>query len=303
MNATTHIAIADDSKVIRDLIEEIVRYEPEYELVASFDNGRDIAAWVREGGTADVFVIDMRLPGLSGTATISALRRRRPDARILAFSASAQEESVKAALAAGADDYLLKESSLGELLDAISAQGDHQAPPANAESRTSVTATAVQTVTAGAVPAGEAADATHAAAGSKRAAENVHGTGLKVLVLDDHDLVREATAALLEAHGFGVHACETIAETRDWLARGEHCDAALIDLRLGDESGARMVAEFREGSPATAVILHSGAADQDGARIARETGADGFLAKGDYTIEEMVDTLSRSIALRRGHGN
>lgn len=284
MTASTRIAIADDSRIIRDLIEEIVRYEPEYELVASFDNGRDIAAWVREGGSADVFVIDMRLPGLSGTATISALRRRQPEARILAFSASAQSESVKAALAAGADDYLLKESSLGELLDAISARGDHEASRGAAESRPPVATTVGETTADG---------------GDGRAAAKARGAGLKVLVLDDHDLVREATSALLEAHGFGVHACETIAETRDWLAGGEHCDAALVDLRLGGESGADMVAEIRTVSPQTAVILHSGAADQDGARVARETGADGFLAKGDYTIEEMVDTLSRSIALRR----
>lgn len=283
MTASTRIAIADDSRIIRDLIEEIVRYEPEYELVASFDNGRDIAAWVREGGSADVFVIDMRLPGLSGTATISALRRRQPEARILAFSASAQSESVKAAIAAGADDYLLKESSLGELLDAISARGDHAAARDVAEGRPPVMTMVGETTVDG---------------GGERAAAG-RGAGLKVLVLDDHDLVREATSALLEAHGFGVHACETIAETRDWLAGGGHCDAALIDLRLGDESGADMVAEFRTISPKTAVILHSGAADQDGARVARETGADGFLAKGDYTIEEMVDTLSRSIALRR----
>lgn len=289
MTAATRIAIADDSRVIRDLIEEIVRYEPEYELVASFDNGRDIAAWVREGGSADVFVIDMRLPGLSGTATISALRRRQPEARILAFSASAQSESVKAAIAAGADDYLLKESSLGELLDAISARGDHEpSPPPGG--------TPAETVADG---AGDSDGTAPAESDGATKTAPARGAGLRVLVLDDHDLVREATSALLEANGFGVHACETIAETREWLASGERCDAALIDLRLGDESGAGMVAEIHESFPDTAVILHSGAADQDGARVARETGADGFLAKGDYTIDEMVETLARSIAKRR----
>ena len=121
---TTRIAIADDSAVIRSLIEEILGYVEGYQLVSSFDNGRDIVAWVREGGEADVFVIDMRLPGLSGTATISALRRFTQTARILAFSASAQEESVRSATAAGANGYLLKESTLAELLDAISGGGE-----------------------------------------------------------------------------------------------------------------------------------------------------------------------------------
>ncbi|MBI4898525.1 MAG: response regulator [Actinobacteria bacterium] len=278
MPETLKIAIADDSAVIRSLIEEIVRYEPGFELVAGFDNGRDIVAWVREGGRADVFVIDMRLPGLSGTATIAALRRYLPDVRMLAFSASAQEESVSSAMAAGANGYLLKESSLGELLDAISATEragvpafPQQAPRNNHEA--------------------------HHGDGDDR------GEGLTVLVIDDHDLVREALGAMLESKQFTVNCCESAGEARAWLTAGNHCDAALVDLRLGDESGADMVKEFRKMTPNAAVILHSGAADQDGERIMRETGADGFLAKGDYTIEEMVSDLTAAIDRRRVEGS
>jgi DNA-binding NarL/FixJ family response regulator len=258
------IAIADDSAVIRNLIEEILRYVDGYSLAASFDNGRDIVAWVREGGHADVFVIDMRLPGLSGTATISALRRFDSAARILAFSASAQEESVRSATAAGADGYLLKESTLAELLSAIS-DGDHIDP---------VKSTAAMA---------ELPDR-HEVGGDR---------GLTVLVVDDHDLVRDATAAMLESKGFSVATCENAGAAREWLGAGEHCDIALIDLRLGDESGAAIVEVVRRHLPAAAVVLHSGAADEDGERIAKETAADGFLAKGDYTIDEMTDLLRR----------
>ncbi|MBK5231056.1 MAG: response regulator [Thermoleophilia bacterium] len=267
------IAIADDSIVIHNLINEIIRYEPGYELVAGFDNGRDVVAWVREGGRADVFVIDMRLPGLSGTATIASLRRHLPDARILAFSASAQEASVKAALAAGANDYLPKESSLGELLDAISPSG--------------------QTEPKAAVPVARTVDIGSSPTGDER------GTGFSALVIDDHDLIREAVTAMLETRRFTVHTCASAGEARAWLAAGNRCDAALVDLRLGDDSGDGMVAEFRSLTPDTAVILHSGTADRDGERIARETGADGFLAKGDYTIDQMVSVLTEAIERRR----
>lgn len=271
MNDAVRIAIADDSEVVRHLIDEVARFEPGFELVASFDNGRDIAAWVREGGRADVFVIDMRLPGLSGTATISALRRRLADARILAFSASAQEESINAALAAGADDYLLKESSLSELLAAISVDGRPAA----------------------AAPAADRSTTQASADG------DVRGLGLKVLVVDDHDLVREATTALLESKRFEVHSCDSAETTRAWFAAGNTCDAALVDVRLGEESGAAMVSEIHAANPRTAVLLHSGAADTDGARLVRETDADGFLAKGDYTIDEMVEDLMAAIDRRR----
>jgi DNA-binding NarL/FixJ family response regulator len=263
------IAIADDSAVIRNLLEEILQYVEGYLLVASFDNGRDIVAWVREGGEADVYVIDMRLPGLSGTGTISALRRFSDSARILAFSASAQEESVRAAKAAGANGYLLKESTLTELLDAISGgRGQIETPSARPQS-----------------PAATAA--------------SDPGVGLTVLVVDDHDLVRDAAATMLRTKGFNVSTCDSAGSALGWLADGNTCDAALVDLRLGDASGATIVEDFRNHDAATAVILHSGAADEDGARVARETGADGFLAKGDYTIDEMVDALTSAIKRRR----
>lgn len=266
------IAVADDSAVIRNLLEEILKYETGYRLVASFDNGRDIVAWVREGGSADVFVIDMRLPGLSGTATIGALRRHLADARILAFSASAQEESVRSALDAGANGYLLKESRLSELMEAISGKSSTDGP----------------------------APADHSASDAKPAVEHTTpGEGMHVLVVDDHDLVRDAAAAMLESKGFSVAVCSSAAEATEWLESGHSCDAALVDLRLGDASGATIVEVFRRHTPDSAVILHSGAADQDGARVARETGADGFLAKGDYTIDEMVDQLTTAVRHRR----
>lgn len=277
MSDVVKIVIADDSIVIHNLINEIIRYEPGYELVAGFDNGRDVVAWVREGGRADVFVIDMRLPGLSGTATIASLRRHLPDVRILAFSASAQEASVKSALAAGANDYLPKESSLGELLDAISPSGQAERKAALPVART---------VDINSSPTGE----------------DERGVGFSALVIDDHDLIREAVTAMLETRRFTVHTCASAAEARAWLAAGNRCDAALVDLRLGDDSGDGMVAEFRSLTPDTAVILHSGAADRDGERIARETGADGFLAKGDYTIDQIVSVLTEAIERRRGEG-
>ncbi len=267
---TTRIAIADDSAVIRNLIEEILSYVEGYTLVASFDNGPDIVAWVREGGSADVFVVDMRLPGLSGTATISALRRFDDTARILAFSASDQEESVRSATAAGADGYLLKESTLSQLMDAISG-GDGLDLAATDERQQS------------------APDPTP---------ESSAAAGLMVLIVDDHDLVRDAAAAMLESRGFSIATADSAAAARAWIESGQRCDAALVDLRLGDASGATIVEVVRSNLPSAAVILHSGAADEDGERVARETGADGFLAKGDYTIDEMVETLSQSVHRR-----
>jgi DNA-binding NarL/FixJ family response regulator len=263
----TSIAIADDSEVIRNLIAEIIRYEPQLELAGSFENGREIVAWTREGGRADIYLIDMRLPGLSGTATIRALRRFLDDVRIIAFSASAQEASVESAIAAGADQYVVKDASLSELLDAL------RAPSAT---------------TGDATPDGVAA-ADSAAATSQPGA----GTYYTVLVVDDHEIVRETTAALLASRGIESVCFEDGDAALQWISDGGEPAAALIDLRIGGSRDTSLVRKLRELLPNTAVYVHSGVSQSEGAQVAASTGADGFIAKGELAVDDLIATIEK----------
>lgn len=269
----TTIAIADDSEVIRNLIEEVVRYEPELELVGSFENGREIVTWSREGGRADIYLIDMRLPVLSGTATIRALRRFIEDARIIAFSASAQEASVDAAIEAGADQYVVKDASLGELLDAL------RTAPGSTE---------------------QAGDAKVAGNGAETMTVPDRGEGrFTVLVIDDHEIVRETASALLESRGLGAVAFEDGESALAWIERGGLPEAALVDLRIGGERDTGLVARLREVLPDAAIFVHSGVTNVDGMQVARSAGADGFIAKGELSADTLEEVLVGAVAKRR----
>jgi len=67
----------------------------------------------------DVTLIDLRMPGMGGVATIEALRAEFPRARMIVLSTFDTDEDIYRALRAGAQGYLLKEASLDELVDAI----------------------------------------------------------------------------------------------------------------------------------------------------------------------------------------
>ncbi len=67
----------------------------------------------------DVTLMDLRLPDLSGTDAIRAIRAECPDARIIALSTFAGDEEIHVALEAGALAYLVKTVQPEELVDTI----------------------------------------------------------------------------------------------------------------------------------------------------------------------------------------
>ena len=79
----------------------------------------EAAVDVIESHEPDVVVMDIGLPGRSGIAAAREARRRSPGSRILMLSISEREEDIVAALAAGACGYLLKDSAVEEITDAI----------------------------------------------------------------------------------------------------------------------------------------------------------------------------------------
>ncbi len=282
----TKIAVADDSEVIRNLIEEIVRYEPDLDLVGSFETGPEIVAWTREGGRADIYLIDMRLPGLSGTATIRALRRFLTDERIIAFSASAQESSVDSALAAGANRYVVKDSSLSDLLAALrSPDGD---PSASANR-----------AMAGWPEPDDRPDGKHESTVVPPPTAPAVEHRFTVMIVDDHEIVRDTTAALLESRGIHTARFATGDAALEWVAGGGNPAAALIDLRMDGENGLRLMRNMREALPNAAIFVHSGVSNVEGEQAAKAAGLDGFIAKGELSASSLEATLARLVAKRR----
>lgn len=120
---------------------------------------------------------------------------------------------------------------------------------------------------------------------------------LKVLVVDDHEVVHWGFRLLLERQSW-VSSCAgaTDAAKAVEVARRWTPDVALIDLMLGESSGVEVCADIRAVSPRTKVLLISGAGEISPA-IAKAAGAAGFVTK-DWGAADVVKAV-RMVALGR----
>jgi len=80
----------------------------------------------------DVVVLDINLPGIDGIECLRQLRALCPDSRFLMLTVYEESEKIFEALRAGANGYLLKRSSLAEVLDAIRQGNEGGAPMSSA---------------------------------------------------------------------------------------------------------------------------------------------------------------------------
>lgn len=113
---------------------------------------------------------------------------------------------------------------------------------------------------------------------------------VRVIVLDDHDVVRTGLATLLAQHGF-----EVVADTHDvaeavLLVQAKEVDLAIVDVRLGGVSGAAAVQRLRHARPGLRVCMLTSFADPKAARVATQNGATGFVLK-DQPAEDLVRHL------------
>ena len=103
---------------------------------------------------------------------------------------------------------------------------------------------------------------------------------LRLLVVDDHEVVRQGLVALLDRReGFEVVAqAGTVAESIDAAARYEP-DLVIMDVRLPDGSGIEACRDIRSARPETRVIMLTSYPDEEAVLSAIIAGASGYLLK------------------------
>lgn len=119
---------------------------------------------------------------------------------------------------------------------------------------------------------------------------------LRVMVVDDHDVVHWGFRLMLGQQPWveGCLSARSGAEAME-LARRHSPHVALVDLFLGDESGADVCERLREASPSTRVLLLSGAG-RISPSAARAAGASGFVSK-DWQASDVARAV---LAVARG---
>jgi DNA-binding NarL/FixJ family response regulator len=117
---TIRVVLADDHPMVRYGVAAVLQPVPGIELVGEASDGDELLALVRQT-RPDVVLSDLSMPGRSGLDVLRILAREHPDVPVLVLTMHADDDSVLAALRAGARGYLIKGADGSELVRAIEA--------------------------------------------------------------------------------------------------------------------------------------------------------------------------------------
>lgn len=117
---TVRVVLADDHPVVRDGLSALLSSRDGIEVVGTASGGREaIRAAVTD--RPDVLVLDLQMPDLDGVAAAREIARAAPEVAVLMLTMFDDDDSVFAAMRAGARGYLLKGASQDEIVRAIQA--------------------------------------------------------------------------------------------------------------------------------------------------------------------------------------
>lgn len=114
------VIIADDIQILRQGLAAILVRDPEIQVAGLAANGREALTLCREHHP-DLVLMDMRMPQYDGSWGIRQIKEQFPDIRVLVLTTFDDDETVEAALASGADGYILKEMEDEKVIQSVKA--------------------------------------------------------------------------------------------------------------------------------------------------------------------------------------
>lgn len=119
------VVIVEDLGEVREGLAELIKSDKELLLSESFENAES-ATEKLPGLQADIVVMDINLPGMSGIDCIKQIKEKCPGTQFMMFTVYENDEKVLQALQAGASGYLLKRTKPERILESIKElnQGD-----------------------------------------------------------------------------------------------------------------------------------------------------------------------------------
>jgi len=114
------VLVVDDAVVVRKLITETLRRDPDLEVVGIAANGK-IALQKIPQVNPDLITLDIEMPELDGLATLREVRKLYPKLPVIMFSTLTQKGAVATleALSLGANDYVTKPANVGSVTEAM----------------------------------------------------------------------------------------------------------------------------------------------------------------------------------------
>jgi len=119
------VLVVDDHLVVRRGIVTFLEETPDIRVVAEAADGATALAEIQHlkaaGTPVHVVLTDLIMPGLDGIETTKLVRKRHPEVVVIVLTSFGEADRVRAALAAGAVGYVLKDAGVEELAAAIRA--------------------------------------------------------------------------------------------------------------------------------------------------------------------------------------
>ncbi|MFJ2116545.1 MULTISPECIES: response regulator [unclassified Streptomyces] len=115
---TARVVVADDQAVVREGIVMLLGLLPGIEVVGAARDGEEAVALVAELAP-DVVLMDLRMPRCDGVEATRRIRHEHPATQVVVLTTYADDDSLFAALKAGARGYLTKDAQGEEIVRAI----------------------------------------------------------------------------------------------------------------------------------------------------------------------------------------
>ena len=134
MKEKCHVVIAEDYTILREGLRALLSSDPIFEIVGEAADGREAIQCV-ERLKPELVLMDLSMPRMNGMDAIREIKKRSLATKILVLTVHKTEEYILATLKAGADGYILKDSTQAELMMAIKSvlSGKHFISPGISE--------------------------------------------------------------------------------------------------------------------------------------------------------------------------
>jgi len=114
----TTLIIAEDHQALIDGIRSFLEYEEDITVVGEANDGEMLIDLVRKK-QPNVVLTDIRMPKCDGICATRTIKKEFPNTKVIAFSMFDQTEAIDQMKQAGASGYIMKNSSLKKVLEAI----------------------------------------------------------------------------------------------------------------------------------------------------------------------------------------
>ncbi len=124
------IVLADDHTIVREGLAKLLEAEPNIQVVGEAENGREAVTKV-EKLQPNVAIMDIAMPLLNGIEATRQIKKISPHTKVIILSMHSHDRYISELISLGASGYLLKDSTGGEIIKAISAaiKGDTYLSP------------------------------------------------------------------------------------------------------------------------------------------------------------------------------